>query len=377
MAQDRSLEVRAVAAVFFALATVATILRCYVRLVLVKAFGWDDTIMVLALGFFAMFSGCMIGGSIYGTGKHLTQLTDHQRTTAMEYWFLCDVGYCISSILCKISVGIFLLRVTVHPVHRIAIYVVTALAVIFGLMFWILLLAQCTPVSYFWMRLSTTHPVSGSCINMTVVIAALYIFSAMSAIFDLTVGILPIFLVRNLQMRRDVKAAVASLLGMACIASVAVLVRMAYVETLRNPDFLYATVDIAVWSNIETGLGIIAGSMATLRPLLRMIHPGTSRPSYNNNPSNPRTRTWPNSHTQRKDILPLSSMTHQDRHQTTPGTIHSGSATEVGPGLTASSVGTDDDLSDNELIFQKGSDPYQNHISVRRDFRVTSSEFPV
>lgn len=49
MAEDRSLEVRAVAAVFLALATVATALRCYVRLVIVKAFGWDDAIMLLAL----------------------------------------------------------------------------------------------------------------------------------------------------------------------------------------------------------------------------------------------------------------------------------------------------------------------------------------
>lgn len=49
MAEDRSLEVRVVAAVFLALATVATALRCYVRLVIVKAFGWDDVIMLLAL----------------------------------------------------------------------------------------------------------------------------------------------------------------------------------------------------------------------------------------------------------------------------------------------------------------------------------------
>ena len=49
MAEDRSLEVRAVAAVFLALATVATALRCYVRLAIVKAFGWDDAIMLLAL----------------------------------------------------------------------------------------------------------------------------------------------------------------------------------------------------------------------------------------------------------------------------------------------------------------------------------------
>ncbi|KAF4150829.1 hypothetical protein CNMCM6936_005947 [Aspergillus lentulus] len=42
-----------------------------------------------------------------------------------------------------------------------------------------------------------------------------------------------------------------------------------------NGDCVDATVDIALWSNIEVGLGISAGSLATLRPLLRMIR-GTS-----------------------------------------------------------------------------------------------------
>ncbi|KAB8261874.1 hypothetical protein BDV32DRAFT_31374 [Aspergillus pseudonomiae] len=378
MAEDRSLEVRAVAAVFLALATVATALRCYVRLAIVKAFGWDDAIMLLALGFFGMFSGCMIGGSLYGTGRHLTELTNDQRTTAMEYWFLCDVAYCLSSILCKISVGIFLLRVTVHKVHRMVVYAVTTLAVVFGLMFLILLLAQCKPVKFFWMRLSTENPVSGSCINMTVIIVALYIFSAVSFIFDLTVGVLPVFVVRNLQMRRDLKYAVAGLLGMACIASVAVLVRMAYVETLRNPDFLYATVGIAVWSNIETGLGIFAGSLATLRPLLRMIRPGTGRSYNKNTPSTPGSRTWHNSSFQRSNALPLSSLTtEEERQHRLKGNVRAGTPIETGPGMSSSSVATEDDISDHELILPKDSADYQYQINVRRDFHITSSESPV
>jgi hypothetical protein len=39
----------------------------------------------------------------------------------------------------------------------------------------------------------------------------------------------------------------------------------------KNPDFLWATVDIAIWSDIEQGLAITAGSLATLRPLFRQI----------------------------------------------------------------------------------------------------------
>jgi hypothetical protein len=39
----------------------------------------------------------------------------------------------------------------------------------------------------------------------------------------------------------------------------------------RDPDFLWATVDVAIWSDIEQGLAITAGSLATLRPLYRKL----------------------------------------------------------------------------------------------------------
>lgn len=46
---DRSLEVKAVAATFMSVASVTVLLRCYVRLRIVKAFGWDDGAMVIAM----------------------------------------------------------------------------------------------------------------------------------------------------------------------------------------------------------------------------------------------------------------------------------------------------------------------------------------
>lgn len=39
------------------------------------------------------------------------------------------------------------------------------------------------------------------------------------------------------------------------------------------PDFLWATSDVAIWSSCETGIGIMASSSATLRPLFRAILP--------------------------------------------------------------------------------------------------------
>jgi hypothetical protein len=99
---DRSLSARSVAASFGALAWFAVSLRLYVRLKLVKCFGWDDGLMVLALVcissldhlpdladsnlqvFYTVFCACMITASHYGTGKHEANLTHEAIVIALR-----------------------------------------------------------------------------------------------------------------------------------------------------------------------------------------------------------------------------------------------------------------------------------------------------
>ncbi|KAJ5476151.1 hypothetical protein N7475_001880 [Penicillium sp. IBT 31633x] len=267
---QRKTAVQTVAAVFLPIATITVMLRIYVRGWIVKAFGWDDGTMVAALLCYAMFCGTMIGGSIYGTGYKLENLDPQDAVIAMEYWWLCEIAYCFASVGCKISVCVFLMRITIERIHIWTLYLVMALTVIAGLVFMFLMLLQCQPLSYFWTRLAMDDSIKGHCIDMDIIIIMTYVYSAFAALCDFTVGILPIFLVHKLHMKRQTKYAVMGILSMACIASSAVIVRMPFVETFGDPDFLYATFQIAIWSNVEAGLGITAGSLATLRPLLRM-----------------------------------------------------------------------------------------------------------
>ena len=67
-------------------------------------------------------------------------------------------------------------------------------------------------------------------------------------------------------------------------ASIAVVVRMAYLMTIKSPDFLWDTLDVAIWSDVEQGLAITAGSLATLRPLYRVI---TTRLGWTDNATFP------------------------------------------------------------------------------------------
>lgn len=85
-------------------------LRVYVRTCMVKAFGWDDIFMVLALFAHIMFAvsaalefrhgctltlhhlqTCAIGGIHWGTGRHMSDLTGEQQYKAMRYWWLCYI----------------------------------------------------------------------------------------------------------------------------------------------------------------------------------------------------------------------------------------------------------------------------------------------
>lgn len=68
-------------------------------------------------------------------------------------------------------------------------------------------------------------------------------------------------------------------------ASSAVIVRIPYLHNYKDHEFLYATTSISIWSNVEAGLGITAGSLTTLRPLFRLFResPSASR-SHGRNP---------------------------------------------------------------------------------------------
>ncbi|CAG7917657.1 unnamed protein product [Penicillium olsonii] len=318
---SRNMAIKVVAGLFMSIAAVTVILRCYVRGFLVKAFGWDDGAMVMAMAWYAMFCGSMIGAGIHGNGRHWYNVSTEDRVIAMKYWWLCEIGFCFASIFCKISICIFLMRICINKTHILLLYCVMALTVLAGLVFMFLMLLQCKPLSFFWTRLAY-HPVrnipgEGSCIDMEIIIAMTYVYSAFAAMCDFTVGILPIFVVHNLQMKKQTKMAVIGILSMACIASSAVIVRIPFVKTFDDlNDFLYATVQIAYWSNLEAGLGITAGCLATLRPLLRHWFGSRADPSYS--AGFPKDTYGRRTGASQSRPMPLSSMNGTERGDLRP-----------------------------------------------------------
>ncbi|TDZ58220.1 hypothetical protein CTRI78_v005572 [Colletotrichum trifolii] len=264
--ENRGPELLGVNIFFTVAAIIATALRCYVRAGLVKAFGRDDWLMVLALVFFSCYSAASITGVHYGTGRHFDDLEKGDIKMAMESWWYCYLFYALSMITSKMSIAYFLLRIATRKIHVWIIYTAMLFTVLAGVVFFFVTLFQCLPVSYFWNKEQ-----SGSCIDINVVIGLAYLYSAFSVISDLTFAVLPAFLVWGLQLKTRAKLALIPLLIMGCVASSAVVVRFGYLMNLKDPDFLWSTTDIAIWSSVEQGLAITAGSLATIRPLLKLI----------------------------------------------------------------------------------------------------------
>ncbi|KAJ2986282.1 hypothetical protein NUW58_g5102 [Xylaria curta] len=264
---NRGPELFAVCVTLLTVSVVAFALRIYTRVFIVKAWGVDDWWMSFAAITFTLFVTSAITGIHYGTGRHYSDLKDADKEEAMKYWWLCYIWYCLTMITSKISIGVFLIRLTVSRIHHYIIYIVMLFTVASGVVFFFVTLFQCNPVTFFWDK----DIKGGTCIDSGIIAALTYLYSAFSVICDFTFAILPIFLIYALQIDRRTKLALIPILSIGAVASIAVVIRFPYIKTFMDPDFLWATVDIAIWSTAEQGLAITAASLATLRPLFRTV----------------------------------------------------------------------------------------------------------
>jgi hypothetical protein len=57
----------------------------------------------------------------------------------------------------------------------------------------------------------------GHCMNMNSLLGVVYMYSGVAATCDFTMGILPVFIIWNLQMSRRIKVAISGILGIACV----------------------------------------------------------------------------------------------------------------------------------------------------------------
>ncbi|TVY65604.1 hypothetical protein LSUE1_G007941 [Lachnellula suecica] len=267
-AENRGPQVTGVTTFFLLLSTLTILARCYCRTFVIRGFGLDDWAAIVAWVFFTLFCSFAYAGVAHGTGQHAWNIKPASEIPiGLKWWWACEPMYVLGNMALKFSIAIMLLRIAASKIHKIIIWATLIVLELYSGFYFFLFVLQCRPSAYFWTQYTGGK---GTCIDPRITVDATYGYSAISCGVDWTLAIMPIFIIWNLQMNSRTKISVALILAMGATASTATIVRIPYIQTLEDQaDFLYATTDVAIWSILETGLGITASCLATLRPLFR------------------------------------------------------------------------------------------------------------
>ncbi|KAH7020746.1 uncharacterized protein B0I36DRAFT_387602 [Microdochium trichocladiopsis] len=274
--ESRSLEIRSVALAAWALALVAVVLRVCARAFIMKAFAADDWLMVAAMIAFTASTVTCVLATIEGSGMHTAEVPPERIENALMWLYACYPSIAVTLATSKLSVGCYLLRITNKRVHRWIIFLALGATIVASSIFFFVTVLQCRPISFAWEKISET----GTCIDIDTIINIMYAYSALTLFTDIAFTLLPAWLVFHLQMSLKTKLALTLVLGMACLASTAVIIRFPHLRDFKDPDplcrlanffFVGASSTISIWTQIEASLAITGGSFATLRPLYRIL----------------------------------------------------------------------------------------------------------
>ncbi|KFY36228.1 hypothetical protein V494_05202 [Pseudogymnoascus sp. VKM F-4513 (FW-928)] len=242
-----------------------------------KNSGWDDLLMLIGQLLFTVTACLCIVCSYLGSGQLAAGVPPNETMKGIKLFFIAEFFYASGAAFIKCSIAITLLRIAdSRRGFTWTIWVIMAATGISAVVFIAGISNICHPITTLWGETTT-----GSC-NLKLNSDVSFFFSAIEIVTDFSLAILPAVLLWNIQMKAKVKFSVAVILGLGAFASCATIVRLSYLTLYDNPaEFMFGTGKIGLWSIIEEGIGITAGSLHALRPLLSLPIFGSNGSSDN------------------------------------------------------------------------------------------------
>lgn len=134
---------------------------------------------------------------------------------------------------------------------------------------------------------------------------------------DIALAVIPVFIVRNLKMKKSLKLSTGAILGLggvACLASIICIPPQVHVDDSGH-DNLYKIGSVVFWQNIETGLGIIASCLPTLRRLMKSFDADDGERALGRLPYYKTDFSAASAHTPSKNVVYLQLGSHGSSEQ--------------------------------------------------------------
>ncbi|KAI9735755.1 MAG: hypothetical protein M1818_006363 [Claussenomyces sp. TS43310] len=254
--------------VITALCWLTVLSRFYVKGILIKTLAIDDWLMALSLVPFTIIVGLVMSllGKDFGQAPD-TLLEDSNALVSIHRLFACELLYLADTVIIKLSITFLLLRLAVSRIHRIIVITTAVFYTLCGVALFFLNAFQCSPVRVYW-----TPSIKGSCLPVPLLVALLETNAAITLVTDLIYALLPIAMIWNIQMDKKTKISVGFVLSLGLSCTAVNGARFKILEDLlkRSNGQIHELYPVSLVTVLELGIGIIAGSLATMRPLLRL-----------------------------------------------------------------------------------------------------------
>ncbi|KAJ3467672.1 hypothetical protein MRS44_005236 [Fusarium solani] len=240
-----------VMAAFIGIDVFVVLARLGVRIKL-TTLGYDDYVIAVALvGFILMCSFCFMSLS-YGFGETdplaIAKLENYNVMEASRYFTIAQITYVAGFPIVRISVALVLHRI-VQGWPRTSVYS------------WY---PWSSSVSTLWAAFW-----SMCCTGLGFAVSALDIASA------LFYAVLPVFLLKGLQMGTRTKVAIIILLGLGAGTVIVSIVRLKSLIQIVGSKDIAAALDLQlesfIYSVLEFGLSILTASLVAFRPLIKYL----------------------------------------------------------------------------------------------------------
>ncbi|CAG8974285.1 hypothetical protein HYALB_00010353 [Hymenoscyphus albidus] len=260
-----------ISSAFMVLNTVFIGLRIYTRAAISKNLNLNDYLIVLALLSYAALLALAILGAEGGLGGHLGAANPAKFRESLKYLFFLELIYVILTSAMKVSIALTFLEWTKNKFLRALLWVSIFLDFAISFAFILYLLLQCKPISYAWELTDPTK--KGTCWPLDGQLYMGYALSFVTILLDSLFLIAPWFMLRNSRLNKTIKLYIYGIWGLAVLASVANVIRLAGLKTLKeSKDPLFEAAPVFWWSAAEVSIGIIVAGILELGPLMRKMN---------------------------------------------------------------------------------------------------------
>lgn len=270
--EDNGPKTRAIAYSFTVTAVICVSLRMYTRIrYLGRSLGWEDYTIgasIICAIITAVFQILQFNA---GGGRHAVTIPfPDGLVPILKNLYISIIFYNLSLTLTKVSILLQYGRIFTVREMRIPLRIVMAMCISYGIAVICTSTLTCVPIRAYWHVLEQA---TAKCMPNKVL---WYSHAGFNILIDVLVATLPVRVIWKLQIPKQQKIALLSILTIGWFVCVVSILRLhALTVMVANPqDTTWYSAASAYWSTIEMNMAILCASLPALKPLLVNIIPG-------------------------------------------------------------------------------------------------------